>query len=364
MPAKKELPLHLRFGIPALALLALAGCATTTLPIVPIPVPLPRISFLWSDEISFARRDWTAAVERLAEQMREEYAYTEPKALNWDAIQAELVTRCETAEANEDKAAYAEALLNLGITLNDPNFRIEGIEEPEETVELDTGDVLTAEMLEGGVALIRVRVLAPTLGSPFPGRAFRAAVKQAAQLEARGLILDLRGANTGLDEFAAEIAGHFADQPGTYRDLAFLDEKTGDYVVDPSVSIEVSPQLPPITLPTLVLVDARTRHAAEGLAWFLQRHKRVQVAGATPTAGAPLLPERIVHMPDRITLAYPRARWVGPEGRLPLTPDASGKGGVQPDLTLPAGDPAAALEAARAHLVGTLDAAAVSTPSK
>jgi C-terminal processing protease CtpA/Prc len=68
------------------------------------------------------------------------------------------------------------------------------------------------------------------------------------------------------------------------------------------------------------------------LAATLQRNGRAKVMGPASTAGVPLVPERTVTLPEGYTFSYPIARWLGPDGESPVEPDATGAGGVTPDV--------------------------------
>ncbi len=154
-----------------LSALLFSGCATTTLPLVPIPVPIPRIAFLGGDDLDYSRRDWPDACHKLADRMREEYAHTELKGINWDTLTAELVQRAETAQQAKDKSAYYAALRSFAESLRDANLDLTidsqilsgacGSGYGLELAQLDDGRVLVARLYpEGPAALAGVPSLA------------------------------------------------------------------------------------------------------------------------------------------------------------------------------------------------------------
>lgn len=139
-----------------------AGCATTTLPLVPIPVPIPRIAFLGGDDLDYSRRDWSDACRKLTERMREEYAYTALKGLDWEALSTELITRAESAESTKDRSAYYAALRYFVESLRDANIDLTidsqilsgscGSGFGLELTELDDGRALVSKLYEDGPA--------------------------------------------------------------------------------------------------------------------------------------------------------------------------------------------------------------------
>jgi C-terminal processing protease CtpA/Prc len=443
--------------IPALAALLalplLAGCATTTLPLVPIPVPIPRIAFLGGDDLDFSRKDWAEAGGKLIEKMRQEYPHTERKGIDWDTAGAALQEKLAAAEATEDAVAYHAALRGFAESLHDGNVSLRGDEKQLEAsfrggfglelaqladgrvlvaaitedgpaeksrvslgaevlgwngvpiatalaavpmlwagnppattlaqhharlagitraaiddkamlglrdaegkeyianltateqpwapldaggllsgIDLETGSILEFEVLDESVGYIDIVQLAPTLTAPFPSRAFRHALGSLVESEANGIIVDLRGDSAGLDEFAAEFASHFMADAVPYRSLAVYVKKSKTFEIEESTALEISPQPEQVSIPVVLLVDESTSRAPELLAATLQRNGRAKVMGPASTAGVPLVPERTVTLPEGYTFSYPIARWLGPDGESPVEPDATGAGGVTPDV--------------------------------
>lgn len=200
---------------------------------------------------------------------------------------------------------------------------------------LDTDPILEAKTLDQGIGYIRVALFAPNMSTPFPGRAFRSAIQGYASNHAPGLIIDLRGTSSGLDEFGAEFLSYFLDEPTPYRNLALYDEDTNTFEIDPSTSLKAKPSTPRAPENTILLVDGQTARAAEAFAWTLQHRGLAKVAGETNTRGVTLVPDRTATLPDGHTFTFPIARWLAPDGSTPLEPDAAGNGGLTPDLKIP-----------------------------
>jgi C-terminal processing protease CtpA/Prc len=67
----------------------------------------------------FSSLSYTEAFDAMIEKFRNEYAFTEYKELDWDAISAEFRPRFEEAEANNDADAYAFALRDFAWSIPD-----------------------------------------------------------------------------------------------------------------------------------------------------------------------------------------------------------------------------------------------------
>jgi carboxyl-terminal processing protease len=203
----------------------------------------------------------------------------------------------------------------------------------------DAGSLLETRWLNNETGYIKVRQFAPSLSSPFPGRAFNNALTRFRNEKARHLVLDLRGNTAGLDEFAAELAGYLVkvEEEATYRELAFYDEHAKAFEVDPSSRLVLRPHEACGLSPVIVLVDEETSRAAESLTWTLQERggKSVLVVGSGPTRGITTVPDRTVNLPDGNRLTFPIARWQA-QDHIAVEADAAGEGGVTPDLPVPA----------------------------
>ncbi|MGQ9908738.1 MAG: S41 family peptidase [Candidatus Flexifilum sp.] len=93
-----------------------AGYTVVNLDTDPFTFSRPRVAVIDLIEGEEAQLDdfsnlsYTEAFDAMIALYREEYAFTEYKGLDWDAIAAEFRPRFEEAEANRDRAAYLFAL--------------------------------------------------------------------------------------------------------------------------------------------------------------------------------------------------------------------------------------------------------------
>ncbi len=78
----------------------------------------------------FSGMSYTEAFDSMIEKFREEYAFTELKDMDWDALAAEFRPRFEEAEADGDPVAYAFALRDFTWAI--PDGHVGAFPDPEE----------------------------------------------------------------------------------------------------------------------------------------------------------------------------------------------------------------------------------------
>ncbi len=111
----------------------------------------------------FSGMSYTEAFDAMIEKMRKEYAFTEYKGIDWDALSAAFRPRFEEAEANADVAAYQLALMEFTWAIPDGHvassaFRSDLFAQQTDgglgmaIRELDDGRVIVNYVLEGGPA--------------------------------------------------------------------------------------------------------------------------------------------------------------------------------------------------------------------
>lgn len=177
------------------------------------------------------------------------------------------------------------------------------------------------DRLRGGI--VRVQVSAFTRGV---GREIRTAMAANATQHSTGIVLDLRGNPGGLLDEAVEVASSFLDG-------------------GPVVSYERRGKAPrtlqafsggDVTTPLVVLVDGATASAAEVVAAALQERNRAVIVGSrTFGKGTVQEPSRLS---DGSGLELTVGRYLTPSGRT-----IEGVG-LEPDVAVPATEPAAVAE--------------------
>ena len=160
------------------------------------------------------------------------------------------------------------------------------------------------------------------------------------------LVLDLRGNRGGSDQVAADISGHFADTTQFFESTAWYNAASGRFDLANSdlfaqtfalgdKPLWVEPREPHFRGQLVVLVNPATISSGEGLAMAIGRLPNAVVMGFYGTHGSFGLIPWPVAMPEDFWFEFPIGRSLDEHGRIQIDSDASGSGGVQPELRVP-----------------------------
>lgn len=197
------------------------------------------------------------------------------------------------------------------------------------------GSPVEHRMLEDNVAYLRLYVLSPTMQTPFFDRAVESALNRLLEEDPQALILDLRDNDGGESAYAAQVAAHFFEAPAFFEDVSYFQANSGTFEIEEDEALRIQPRTPKFSARVLVLVDRNTHGAAEGLAHVLSRLPNVAVMGYESTSGSYAVPGGGITMPRNYTVLYPVGRSLDEAGSIQLESDASGNGGVKPDVLVP-----------------------------
>jgi C-terminal processing protease CtpA/Prc len=140
----------------------------------------------------FSDMDYAEAFNALVDTAIKEYAYTEYKNIDWEALRTELLPRFEEADANNDNSTYLFALRDFAWSIPDGHVSVYGPQSPLDedflfntngglglaALELDDGRFLVSFVLPGGPAdEVGIEVLAELI--EFDGLSMEAAVSNA-----------------------------------------------------------------------------------------------------------------------------------------------------------------------------------------
>ena len=149
----------------AVVLLLGAGCARTTLPMTNITMPLPKnplkiqpvMEILGNyREGNFQNRSWTDAFQAMHQKLSREYAFSEWKAVDWDALYSAGAPLVEAAERGQNNQAYYLALRSYLYSIPDGGLSISTPEKFREDA-IGGGYGFTVAPLEDGrVVVVRV----------------------------------------------------------------------------------------------------------------------------------------------------------------------------------------------------------------
>ncbi len=103
--------------------------------------------------VDYSDLSYTAAFNSLVDQLSQEYAFTEFKGIDWEALRAEFLPRMQKAEDNEDALGYRRALRDFAWSI--PDGHISGPFIQEDFVQTVAGGIgLVLEELSDGRFLV------------------------------------------------------------------------------------------------------------------------------------------------------------------------------------------------------------------
>jgi len=160
------------------------------------------------------------------------------------------------------------------------------------------------------------------------------------------LILDLRGNRGGSDQVAADISGHFSEEPALFERTTWYNASSGhfDYAHSDLFAqtfelgdkpLWVEPRQPHFSGKIAVLVNPATISSGEGLAMAIGRLPKATVMGFYGTHGSFGLIPWPIAMPEDISFEFPIGLSLDERCAVQIDSDASGKGGVQPEIRIP-----------------------------
>jgi carboxyl-terminal processing protease len=225
-----------------------------------------------------------------------------------------------------------------------------------------------------GVGYVRIHFELPTLLTPLPGRTLRRALARFAADRLAGVIVDVRGNCGGLDAMVPPLVAPllreamFYEMPGILRregresresrdegedragrrgeagretaeDGQDLPDRgrsgAGKFEPDPRQAVTVLPRPPLYRGRIAVLIDGDTVSAGEAVPLLLKGLPGVAVIGLHATHGSFGIGLKSVRMPGGLEVIFPHAQSLDADGKVEVDADASGRGGVEPDLRVP-----------------------------
>jgi carboxyl-terminal processing protease len=400
---------------------------------------------------------WTAAFEALHAHLSRTYALGDWKAIDWDALYAEVAPQIASAETTRDQQAYYRALRAYAFALHDSHVSLVGDDHGARAaaigggygfaiIRLDDGRTIAQRVQEGGPAaragmlwgaqilewnglpieqavqqvatiwadvppathagqriaqdrlltrapvgtlaqvafinpgttaartstltavddqleMLKHNHLTPNLGPSEPPvqarvllddyayirvsregvglrqlnpmQIFQQAIADAVARNAPGVIIDVRGNSGGADQMVADMAGYFYTQPTFYEKLAPYDGVLGQADTAHAHPIMIEPRAPHYAWRLAVLIDPDTRSSGEGIPLALGRLPQATLIGFAGTHGSFGAPSEFVQLPGGYLLIYTGAQSLDEHDQIQVDSDASGRGGILPDVRVP-----------------------------
>ncbi|HEV3459318.1 MAG TPA: S41 family peptidase [Thermoanaerobaculia bacterium] len=215
------------------------------------------------------------------------------------------------------------------------------------------GRTLETRELAAGAGYVRLNFELPTLRTPLPGWALHRALAHFAADRLPGVVVDVRGNCGGMDAMVPQLVAPLLREatlyeiPGVYlrelrqfRGFRELRERRegpelGRFEPDPRQAIAVLPRPPLYRGRIAVLVDADTVSAGEAIPLLLKGQPGTAVIGLHATHGSFGIGLKSVTLPGGLEVIFPHAQSLDGDGRVEVDGDATGRGGVEPDVRLP-----------------------------
>jgi carboxyl-terminal processing protease len=191
-----------------------------------------------------------------------------------------------------------------------------------------TNDTVTYRPLPGGIAYIAVYEEFYNVYQPF-----RAAVKDAIENGAPGIVVDLRYNMGGDDNLAAAYAGWFVDRPVFYEYGTTYDPGTGEQAV--LWESWSAPRPDRYEGPVALLVSPYTISSGEGLPKVFAESGTGAIVSWYGTNGAFGMESLGPVLPLGVMTAFPTGASLDEHGRIQVDSNASLAGGVAPTVRVP-----------------------------
>ena len=164
-------------------------------------------------------------------------------------------------------------------------------------------------------------------------------LKTLAEKGGKNLIIDLRQNGGGEDTFGAKLKGFFTDKEDFYLTETELNGKTRELEAENTICVTPNPM--GFKGQIILLVNTGSASAAEGFAYNMAELPNVSIAGMMGTNGSfGTISDGFVLMPENFLVIFPKIACVEADGRVMIDTDASGIGGVKPDIRIPIGEDA------------------------
>lgn len=324
----------------------------------------------WVDEASDAYRAGIRAGDALirwngepfaqaAQQARVEFATNSATEENAAQKRVQYIARAPVGTAvtvvfehpndNGIYTANLTAYADKGITLQ-KNYPDAVVPDPIRAMILNIpyngpkADTMVAfRLLEGNIAYIRVLGeldidLADAGNAPSTLALFRAAVQQAVDANAAGLILDIRNNVGGLDDMTAAMLGSFYTQKTLFEYQNVYDSATGtrstEATGDSAGTLYIEPAEPSYTGRVIALINQKCLSCGEGLAMGIHNLKNGDTLGFYGTNGSFGLAGAEATMPGGFTVSWPSGQSLGADRQIQLD-SRNGVGGVAPTIRVP-----------------------------
>ncbi len=203
--------------------------------------------------------------------------------------------------------------------------------------------MVTSEMMDGGIAYIRVWGeldvdLSGTGSAPSTVALFQSAVEEAVRTGCDKMILDIRNNVGGLDEMSAALLGSFYGEPAFYEYQNDYDYKAGTRriirAMPDSEALLITPADTVFTGRVIALINQKCVSSGEGLAQGIRNLQNGDTLGFYGTNGSYGLTGSEAVMPGGLTVAWPAGQSLDHDRNIQID-SRNGAGGIEPTIRIP-----------------------------
>jgi len=276
--------------------------------------------------------------------------------LSWDRKDAKdvyqntgcqmLISATEQAKVNNQGLFMARAPIGKEIQITVRNMgdnqvisaNLQAYDDGYETLKTPPrGDEpIVGKLLDNGYGYVKIDAFPMTFFSG-PEKVLEEKLNMFQESHIKGLILDLRDNRGGDDGLVAKLAGYFVKEARIYEYTSYYSRLTGKFEINYGEIRKVKPAKSSYDGKLAILVNSQTSSSGEGLPLMLKGMPNVTIVGFTPTNGSfgMRTSDLIIDMPEGFSVRFPDGRSLNKDKEIQGDSDASGQGGVAPDLKIP-----------------------------
>lgn len=162
---------------------------------------------------------------------------------------------------------------------------------------------------------------------------FLHAFEQCKSKNVEDIIIDVRNNKGGYDSIGAEILGYLSQEEIFYT--REITRSADGKAVFTSNDIISKPNYQGFDKDIVILANANTISAGEGFVYNAKKLNNVKTAGITGTNASFASIEKVMLMPGNYMVIFPQTACCDENGTIMIDSDASGVGGIKPDIRIP-----------------------------
>jgi carboxyl-terminal processing protease len=195
----------------------------------------------------------------------------------------------------------------------------------------------TTYHIDDDYAYIRIRKFMPSLTEFNVYGKFKKALKKIIRANPKGIIIDVRGNQGGVDALIPKMAGHFVREKSIYEYISTYKAGLDSFTIDSSNTLTIVPREPYYNGKIVVVIDNNTASTAEGLPMVVQKLDNGFVMGQYSSAGSFAMgyPPKLYRLPEDVFFGFLNGRSLDENKHIQIDGNHENRGGVHPDIAVP-----------------------------